>query len=240
MAILGRENTGQSEDAKPNAKPSNGSDEGAAAGTTAVEDVAIRAANVRAQARLKDPEPAPSDNANKATQSQQAKVFQSQRANALQLAAVRKSLVFTQIVSLLMRSPRHKHYALTDLEWLVLPPLERGQLKIAEAKTQPDGPTVPAGFLLWASVSPEIDKRLSQTPNAPMRLRPDEWKSGDILWLIETIGDPRVLKELLKHFRDSIPSGGDVKLRTGSRDGKVAITTLGALQLDEEASLPAQ
>jgi len=230
MTMLGPGNTGQSKDAKPNAKPSNGSDENQAAGASAVENEASGRPNVTDQAKSRNPNPAPADTASEATQSKQAK--------APQLAAIGKSLVFTQIVGLLMRSPRHKHYALADLEWLVLPPLERGQVKLAEAKIQPDGPSVPAGFLLWAGVSPEVDKRLSQSLNAPMRLRPDEWKSGDIVWLIETIGDPRALKELLKNFRDSMPGGRDVKLRTASRDGKVAITTLGALQLDEEQSTP--
>jgi hypothetical protein len=34
-----------------------------------------------------------------------------------------------------------------------------------------------------------VDKRLSENLTAPIRLRPDEWKSGDILWLVDAIGD---------------------------------------------------
>ena len=56
--------------------------------------------------------------------------------------AVRQSLAFAQIISVLMRSPIYKHYTLADLEWLVLPPLLTGQFSLAEAKTQMDGPGV--------------------------------------------------------------------------------------------------
>src|SRR5689334_14414833 len=88
--------------------------------------------------------------------------------------AIRQSLAFTQIVSVLMRSPHYKHYTLADLEWLVLPPLVAGQFSVAEASIGASGPKVPAAIALWASVSAEVDKRLSGDLSAPMRLRPDE------------------------------------------------------------------
>ena len=161
------------------------------------------------------------------------------QAQVQQLEAVRKSISFTQIVSLLMRSPLHKTSTLEDLNWLLLPALQRGQFKIAEAKVQPEGMSVPAGFVLWARVSADVDKRLSESLGGPLKLTADEWTSGDIIWLIETVGDPRALKELLKSFRDGLTNGRDVKLRVTSPEGKVAISTLGALRLDEAAAPPA-
>src|SRR5262249_50333136 len=99
-------------------------------------------------------------------------------------AALRLAVAFSQIVALLMPSPRHKHFSLADLEWLVVPALTSGQYAVAEAKIK-DRLSVPAAAVLWASVSPEVDKRLSEALNSPIRLQPAEWKSGDILWLVE-------------------------------------------------------
>jgi hemolysin-activating ACP:hemolysin acyltransferase len=157
--------------------------------------------------------------------------LKTKQVQAAKIEAIRKSLVFTQVVSLMMRSPLSKEYRLTDLEWLVLPALQRDQFKIAEATT--GDVSVPAGFLLWAKVSPEVDKRLSETSNTPMRLMPDEWNSGEIVWVIETVGDPRALKELLKHVRDTVAPGRDVKFRTTSREGKASVASLAALNLDQ-------
>lgn len=154
-------------------------------------------------------------------------------ARAIQLSAIRKSVAFTQIVSLMMRAPLHKQHTLADLEWMLLPAFQRDQFKIAEAKA--DNLNVPAGFVLWASVSPEVDQRLSESLEAPLRLKPDEWNSGTILWLVEAVGDPRAIKELLKTCRDTLPGGKEAKLRTASREGVVTLTTLGALNLEDQS-----
>jgi hemolysin-activating ACP:hemolysin acyltransferase len=135
--------------------------------------------------------------------------------------ATRQSVAFAQIVSVLARSPQHKHFSLADLEWLVIPPLLTGQFAVAEAKAQADGPSFPVAVVLWASVSAEVDKRLSENPAAPSRLRPDEWRSGDILWLVEAVGDTRVLPGLLKQVGEKLLKGRELKMRTRGTDGKV-------------------
>jgi hemolysin-activating ACP:hemolysin acyltransferase len=94
--------------------------------------------------------------------------------------AIRQSLAFAQINSVLMRSPHYKHHTLTDLEWLV-PPLLTGQFSAAEAGPREGGARFPVAVVLWASVSVDVDKRLTENPAAPIRLRPDEWRSGNIL-----------------------------------------------------------
>ena len=141
-------------------------------------------------------------------------------------ATMRVSVVFAQVVSVLMRSPVHKHFSLADLEWLVMPPLLTGQCRVAEAKTQPDGPGTPVAVALWASVSPEVDKRLSENLNAPVRLRPDEWKSGDILWLVEAVGDGRIVLPLLKQLDESVFKGQTAKMRARGADGKPTVSQL--------------
>jgi hemolysin-activating ACP:hemolysin acyltransferase len=99
-----------------------------------------------------------------------------------------------QIVTILMRSPQHRERPLADLEWLVLPAVLRGQCRVAQA--QQSGVAVPVGVALWASVSTTVDQRLSDL-SAPWRLQPDEWRSGDIPWLVELVADASTQQALL-------------------------------------------
>jgi cytolysin-activating lysine-acyltransferase len=134
---------------------------------------------------------------------------------------------FAQIVAVLMHSPQHKRLALADLEWLVFPALATRQFGVAHVKAKRDGaPAVPAAVVLWASVSPEIDKKFANNPGAPLRPRPDQWKSGDILWLIDAVGDPSVVAGLLKDLNQKVFKDQDVKIRVQGKDGKPAVRTL--------------
>lgn len=141
-------------------------------------------------------------------------------------AASQLSSAFAQVVSILMRSPRHKHFSLADLEWLVVPPLLTGQCRIGEVRLDKDGLAVPAGVVLWASVSHEVDKRLATNLDAPIRLRPDEWKSGDNLWLIDVAGDMRVISAMVKHLCESVLKGRNVKARRRNKEGKPTVELL--------------
>jgi hemolysin-activating ACP:hemolysin acyltransferase len=150
----------------------------------------------------------------------------SEEARRRAAAAVRHSLAFAQIVSILMHSPRYRHYTLGDLEWLVLPPLLTGQCSVAEAKSKENGTSIPVAVALWASVSAEVDRRLAENLNTPIRLRPDEWRSGEILWLIDAVGDRRVVPGLLKQLADNTLKGREIKVRGRGEGGKVEVKNL--------------
>src|SRR5205823_2995466 len=104
-------------------------------------------------------------------------------------------LALGQIISVLMQSPQHKHYSLADLEWLVMPAVASGQFRIVQAQQSAGTAAAPVGVALWATVSADADKRLSDLAS-PARLRPDEWRSGDIPWLMELVCDSRVQQAL--------------------------------------------
>jgi len=140
--------------------------------------------------------------------------------------ALRRSAALAQILTVLMRSPQHKHVALADLEWLVFPPLLSGQYSVAQVNSKDGKTSFPAAVVLWASVSADVDKRLSENLNSPVRLRPDEWKSGNILWLIEAVGDPRILPSLLNQLSERAFKGKEVKVRTRDDQGKVILQSL--------------
>jgi hemolysin-activating ACP:hemolysin acyltransferase len=131
-------------------------------------------------------------------------------------------LALGQIVAVLMQSPQHKHYSLADLEWLVLPAVLGGQFRIAQA--QQSGAAAPVGVALWATVSAEVDRRLSDL-SVPGRLRPDEWRSGDIPWLMELVCDARVQPALLKDVGETGFKGRPIKMRVRAADGKTQIGT---------------
>ncbi|WP_417624702.1 toxin-activating lysine-acyltransferase [Paremcibacter congregatus] len=97
-----------------------------------------------------------------------------------------------EIVWIMTQSPGHKHFALSDLEWMVMPALLLEQYRIFRNGDQP------LGVALWAYLSPEAEEKLKAGAG---RLRPDEWavgmtldpedgverKAGGALWLVDLI-----------------------------------------------------
>ena len=81
-----------------------------------------------------------------------------------------------------------------------------------EAKV--NGRQAPVAVALWASVSEDVDKRLSENLTTPIKLRPDELRSGDILWLIDAVGDPKAIQHLLGQLHEGPLKGRPAKART--------------------------
>ena len=118
---------------------------------------------------------------------------------------------FGEIVALLMRSPQFKGMPLAALDQLVVPPVAARQVMIAEAQHKKTGIVAPAAAILWASVSDEVDQRLSEAQGKPLNLSPQDWKSGDNPWLIITVGDQRLVKPLVEHLQKTVPEGRKLK-----------------------------
>jgi cytolysin-activating lysine-acyltransferase len=174
------------------------------------------------------------------------------KARPRDLRQARFAVTFSQIVAVLMRDPNFRKVRLADLEWLVLPAIMSGQFRLAQAPVQPaqskaaaakpapgkaqaaggqSGPAdggmmVPVAVALWARVSPEIDKALTETVDKQVRLHPAQWASGNNLWLMAVAGDQRALPSFLKQLREHEFKGKVVKTRVRGADGKVAIKTL--------------
>jgi hemolysin-activating ACP:hemolysin acyltransferase len=130
---------------------------------------------------------------------------------------VRFSVAFARIISILLRSSPYRHMALNDLEWMVLPAVMTGQFAVME--TQVNGQSVPVAVALWASVSKDVDQRLSDPAIPVIRLRPDEWLGGDIPWLIDVIGDGHFIPQLLQQLHEGVFVGRDVKMRGAGPNG---------------------
>ena len=140
---------------------------------------------------------------------------------------------FANIVAVLMRDPNFKNLRLADLEWLVLPPVMAGQFKLGHAQMQPDGAKtqkdasyVPVAVALWARVSPNLDKALSENLDKQARLHPADWATGDNIWLMAAAGDQRAVPKFLEQLKETEFKGKQVKMRVRGPDGKVVIKTL--------------
>ena len=126
---------------------------------------------------------------------------------------------FGEIVLLLLRS-RRNNYSVADLDWLVAPAVGHGQFALAEARSEETGAIRPVGAILWAMVSDDVDKRLSDI-TAPLRLKPNEWRSGDIPWIVLATGGRKVIEGLIQQLSKTVFKGKPPKTpdsRKGRKD----------------------
>lgn len=134
------------------------------------------------------------------------------------LAVRLASASIADAIGLYMRSDRHKHMSIADLEWMLLPPLMLNQIKFSYARPQrpkakgADGaeagtdvhaeklPPMAVAMITWAMVSPEVAAKLDAQKKAgqPSRLAPQEWRSGAERRIIDAIGSKELLAELVQ------------------------------------------
>ena len=119
---------------------------------------------------------------------------------------------FGQVVMAIMNLPRYRHQSLGDLTQLVLEPLVRDRIAIARpAKDQPGLLTDIAGFAIWASVSEEVDAKIREQIKAgtfPVRLKPEDWQSGSVNWLLDVIApDRKTAGRVIANFAQVVKTG---------------------------------
>lgn len=119
---------------------------------------------------------------------------------------------FGKTVMSMMMLPRYRNQTLGDLQHLVLEPLIRDRIAIAYPGG--DDKTVAtdiAGLAIWASVSDEVDARIREQIKAgtyPIRLKPEDWNSGDTNWLLDVIApDQRAAANVIANFKQVVKQG---------------------------------
>jgi hemolysin-activating ACP:hemolysin acyltransferase len=143
-----------------------------------------------------------------------------------QMAAARQAAAtFGEIVTLLMRAPAYHALPLSELDKLVTPALRLGQISVATAQSKTNGVVMPVGALIWACVSPEIADRLAAHAGEIVRPGPHEWASGEIVWVVASVGEGRVLGEMLKQLSTREWAGREVKVVVRPKDGKPTVAT---------------
>jgi cytolysin-activating lysine-acyltransferase len=113
------------------------------------------------------------------------------------------SEVLGEIVWLISQSLIHKQMFIKDLEWFVMTSVLPQQFRPFYAKDRP------VGVVLWGYVSQGVEQRLSK---GVAKLRPQDWKSGDRLWVVEVISPFGGAEEMVRDLQEKVFPGRDVKL----------------------------
>lgn len=120
---------------------------------------------------------------------------------------------FGKVVMAMMMLPRYRHQSLADLQHLVLEPLVRDRIAIAYPGATDDAKLSDiVGVAIWANVSEEVDANIRDQIKAgtfPLKLKADDWTSGNINWLIDVIApNQRAAASVIANFRQVVKEGG--------------------------------
>jgi cytolysin-activating lysine-acyltransferase len=120
---------------------------------------------------------------------------------------------FGKVVMAMMMLPRYRHQSLGDLQHLVLEPLIRDRIAIAyPGKTEDAQLADISGVAIWASVSQDVDTVIREQIKAgtfPIKLKPEDWASGEINWLIDVIApNQRATASVIANFKQVVKEGG--------------------------------
>ncbi|CCH48516.1 toxin-activating lysine-acyltransferase [Pseudodesulfovibrio piezophilus] len=118
--------------------------------------------------------------------------------------------VIPEVLWLLTQSPQHKFMFLTELEWYFLPPLRHRQFRVFHKDK------APIAFVSWAYVSDEVEERLK---SGATRLKPEDWRSGDNLWLIDLCAPFGGGEVIVREIREKVFKGQKVKTLQPAPDG---------------------
>jgi cytolysin-activating lysine-acyltransferase len=129
------------------------------------------------------------DMANKKDNSSPATMFSEKTPEG---AARTVSQVFGEIAWLFTQSPNHKNLYVSDLESRVMVPVILQQFRLFYDQQKP------VGVLFWAMANDETAKRIEA---GEKRLRPQDWKSGDKIKLVEVIAPFGGSKEMVNDWQ---------------------------------------
>ena len=137
------------------------------------------------------------------------------------------SAVLGEIVWLMSQSPVHKQFFISDLEWLVMTPALLQQFRLYYQNAAPaEGGKRPIGAVLWGFVSPEVEAQLA---SGTTRLRPQDWKSGDRLWVVEVIAPFGGADAMVSDLKSQVFPDRELRVLT-LRDGRREVRVVYRMQ----------
>jgi cytolysin-activating lysine-acyltransferase len=122
-----------------------------------------------------------------------------------------------QVVLALSSTPRYRSLPFSDLQALVLDPLLRDRVALANARHEDGKPIVGgiAGIAFWASVSPDVDAKIREqvtAGNFPIRLKSEDWASGEQIWLLDIVAPTQKAASSVLASFNQISKSGEVRL----------------------------
>lgn len=118
---------------------------------------------------------------------------------------------FGEAVWLMSQMPSHKHMFLSDLEWLIQPPISHQQIRMFREKG------LPVAFVTWALLDEEVEQRVI---GGNVRLKPGDWKSGDRPWIMDIVCPFGGVQKVLDEVKKTVFPNQTVKTIAPSPDGK--------------------
>ncbi len=156
------------------------------------------------------------------------------------LARSRRTLAsLGELVAVVMSSPQHQNMTLAQLRKLVGPAVATGQFLVASAHNKARGAATPVAAVVWANVSAEVDRKLSENLDQPLVLNAEDWTSGQIPWLVAAIGDQRMIQHLVATVQQKSLKGRTLKARVTGEDGKPAVRTFSTAPTEAATGSPA-
>lgn len=100
------------------------------------------------------------------------------------------------IIAAVADLPRYKDLPISEITQHFIAPLRAGRISLAELsqKGSEDAGASLAGFVIWASASEAVGKKIGEQISAgvfPVRLAPQDWQSGDEIWPLDVVGSDR-------------------------------------------------
>lgn len=122
-----------------------------------------------------------------------------------------------EVIGALLRSDRHRRLRLQDIEGRFVPAMVLGQFAVAHAQVPSrPGETAPVAVIIWAMVSEAVDARLQRETGFPLTLGRDEWRSGNIAWIVDAAGPREAVHELVRQLSTQVLRGGIPKFPQGA------------------------
>ena len=116
---------------------------------------------------------------------------------------------------LMSRSPLHKHLMVTDIEWLLMPPIMLNQFHMWQDQGRPHG------FASWAYFGEEQEERIAN--KGIRRLMPTDWKTGEALWLIDFVAPFGGQEKMVEELRLKILPGQRMKMLQARPEGGAGV-----------------
>lgn len=99
-----------------------------------------------------------------------------------------------------------------------------------QAANQETGFRAPIAVATSALVSEEVDRRLVSDLSHRIRLRPDEWKCGEIAWIVDLVGAPAGVTNAVQWLKAGPFKEREAKLVVREASGAARIETIGPSQ----------
>jgi len=90
------------------------------------------------------------------------------------------------------KAQTHKYLFSHDYEWLIIPPIASRQFSLFRNKQNE-----PIAFVSWANINEDIENRLK---SGILRLSPQDWNSGNKLYIIDVISPFVPVTDILKQI----------------------------------------